>query len=141
MVRHMNRKKNLKRQGVALLEFAIILPLLLLLTFGLIEYSWMFLKSQQITNAARQGARVGARPDAVNATVEIEVDRVLNNAGILDGEYTLAIVPGDVTTPEPGEPLTVTVTVPYANIALTGVPFLPAPENLRAETTLAKEGP
>ena len=49
-----------RQSGLATIEMAMVLPLLMLLTLGVIEYGWMFLKSQQITNAARQGARAGA---------------------------------------------------------------------------------
>jgi hypothetical protein len=36
--------------------------------------------------------------------------------------------------------LSVTVSVPYANIRLLGVPFLPTPANLSSTITMAKEG-
>ena len=51
----------------------IALPLVLLLIMGVLEYSWMFLKSQQITNAARAGARAGVRVDATSAEVTSSV--------------------------------------------------------------------
>jgi len=44
--------------GVAI-EFAIILPLLLLVTFGVIELGLLLFNQQIITNAAREGARAG----------------------------------------------------------------------------------
>ena len=52
-----------RRDGLAVVEMAIVLPLLILLTFGMIEYGWLFLRSQEISNAARQGARIGVWPD------------------------------------------------------------------------------
>jgi len=50
------------QRGAALVEMAIVLPLLLILLFGIIEASWAF--AQQ--NDVRHGAREGARAAAVN---------------------------------------------------------------------------
>jgi len=139
----MNRRfeSRSRRRGLATIEAALVFPLLVLVTFGCIEYGWIFLKSQQITNAARQGARIGARPDSVNGDVTGAIATMLGAVGIGSGEYSVSIVPTDVTTPEPGDILSVTVTVPYTNIELTGAPFLPVPTNLSAAISMAKEGP
>lgn len=126
------------RKGLMLVEAALTLPLLLLLVFGVMEYSWAFLNFQHVTNAARQGARVAARADSMSADVTREVQAVLNSQGIT--VYTLAISPGDVSALDPGDPITVTVTVPYANLSLTGFSLLPLPGNLRSSITMAKEG-
>ena len=50
------------QQGASVVEFALVLPLLLILVFGIIEASWAF--AQQ--NDVRHGAREGARAAAVN---------------------------------------------------------------------------
>lgn len=42
-----------------MVEFAIILPLLLLLIFGAIEFGFIFYDLQVLTNASREGARYG----------------------------------------------------------------------------------
>ena len=47
------------QEGAAAIEFAIILPLLLLFIFGIIEFSLFLYNKQVITNAAREGARRG----------------------------------------------------------------------------------
>ncbi len=52
-----------------MVEAALLLPLVLLLTLGLIEYGWIFLRGQQINRPARQGARIGANAGATNADV------------------------------------------------------------------------
>lgn len=45
-----NPMKNTSRRGTMVVETAIILPLLLLLTFGGLKYGWLFIKWQQINN-------------------------------------------------------------------------------------------
>ncbi len=47
------------RRGQSVIEFAFVLPLLLLLTFGIIEFGFFVYNKQIITNAAREGARLG----------------------------------------------------------------------------------
>jgi Flp pilus assembly protein TadG len=58
------RKNLMKRipgseKGAAIVEFAIILPLLLIITFGIIEFGIFLFNKQVITNASREGARAG----------------------------------------------------------------------------------
>ena len=52
------RKIN-TQNGAAMVEFAIVLPLLLILVFGIIEFGVMFYDKAVITNASREGARAG----------------------------------------------------------------------------------
>ena len=42
-----------------MVEFAIVLPLLLILVFGVIEFGIMFFNKAVVTNASREGARAG----------------------------------------------------------------------------------
>jgi len=56
-------------KGVAAVEFAICLPILILLLFGLIEFGLLFYNQQVITNASREGARAGIVAETVNADI------------------------------------------------------------------------
>ena len=56
----MKRFKKINNQnGAAMVEFAIVLPLLLILICGVIEFGVMFYDKAVITNASREGARAG----------------------------------------------------------------------------------
>ena len=66
----MSRVCNRTRRGTVTIEMAISLPLLLLLVLGVIEYGWMFLKNQGVTNTARQTARVAARYNVTDAEIQ-----------------------------------------------------------------------
>ncbi len=72
-------KKRLlkKNRGASAVEFAIILPLLVLLAFGIIELSFLLYDQAMITNASREGARAGIvyRNPAVTDT---EISSVVN---------------------------------------------------------------
>ena len=47
------------QKGAAMVEFALILIPLIILTFGLIEFGLLMYNQQVLTNAAREGARYG----------------------------------------------------------------------------------
>ena len=123
------------------METALVLMLLVTLTFAAIEYGWLFTSAGYVTNAARQGARIGARPDATSADVQSAVNTLMNNVGMGSSGYSVTLSPSDVTSLTPGQALSVTVSVPYNNIEITGFPLLPLPANLRSQATMAKEGP
>ena len=140
MVRRL--KKN--RRGIATVEMALVLPLLLLLTMGAIRYGWLFLKAQQITNATRMGARTAVLPDATVAGVQANILALMTAGGMGASGYSVTFSPADITSLLVGESLTVRITVPSANIDVMHVPLFtdlePAAWNLGAEVTMAKEG-
>jgi Flp pilus assembly protein TadG len=47
-------------EGAALVEFALIAPLLFLLVFGIIEFGWAFYQSSDVRHGARETARLAA---------------------------------------------------------------------------------
>ncbi len=99
---------NRSERGAAALEFAIILPVLVLILFGIFEYGLLFREKLTIASAAassaRTGATMGTRADAdfailqaleaglydqVNAAVLIQVD--IFQADPITGAKTAAI--------------------------------------------------
>ena len=53
-------KKRLKQEkGASAVEFAVILPVLVLILFGLVEFGILLYNKQVLTNASREGARAG----------------------------------------------------------------------------------
>lgn len=129
------------RRGLSAIEAAMVMPLFILLLFGLIEYGWIYLKSQEIANTARHGARLGILETATTAGVTTACDQLMTDAGLDGSGYTVVCAPADVSAMAPGDTLTITVTVPYSNIELTGIPLIPVPANLVRTTSMAKEGP
>ena len=54
------RGKRADERGAALVEFVLLLPLLILITFGLIEYSSAYQSASAATGAARSAARTAS---------------------------------------------------------------------------------
>lgn len=115
----MTFKRNSER-GAAIVEMAIVLPLLLLLVFGIVEFGRAYMTDISVTHAAREGSRAYAitRGSADAATAE--------SAAIEAAERTVApeIRPKlsfGFTDCEPGSPAYVVVT--YLNYDLL-IPFV-----------------
>lgn len=56
---HHTKKNRQRQQGAAVVEFALVLPLLLILLIGGIDMSLALYDKAVITNASREGARAG----------------------------------------------------------------------------------
>lgn len=51
--------KSIDRKGASAIEFAIVLPVLVILLFGIVEFSILLYDKAMVTNASREGARAG----------------------------------------------------------------------------------
>jgi len=71
-LRSMRALRNDER-GANLIEFAIVLPLLVVLLFGVIEASWAFAQQNDIRHGAREGARLAAVDFGNVTTIATEV--------------------------------------------------------------------
>ncbi len=72
-----------KRQtGTSLVEFAIVLPILVIFIFGIIEFGVILYDKAMITNASREGARAG---------IVFHADTNGNYAPLSDGEITAVV--------------------------------------------------
>jgi Flp pilus assembly protein TadG len=49
-------------RGAALVEFALVLPLLLVVIAGIVDFGFLFQRYEVVTNAAREGARLASLP-------------------------------------------------------------------------------
>jgi hypothetical protein len=56
--------------GAAVVEFAVIVVLLLLITFGILEFAFIFYQRHFIENAAREGVRFGIKANNFETFVE-----------------------------------------------------------------------
>lgn len=54
----MKQKKKRKESGQAIVEFALVLPLFLLLVMGIIDFGWLFYNYTTFENSARNAARI-----------------------------------------------------------------------------------
>ena len=69
-------------RGVVLIEFALVLPLLLVIFAGMFDMGLAVQRYQAVTNAAREGARMAVLPGYSTAEVESRVRDYLAASGV-----------------------------------------------------------
>ncbi len=104
------RTRRHASSGQDLVEFALIVPLLLLLLLGIAEFSLIIFSYDSIANAAREGARYGA----IHPDKEAEIcDRALHWTTGLNGVLRC--------TPSKPYARTIRVTIDYEYEWITGL--------------------
>ena len=76
----MKRSLRKRTRGTAVVETAIVLPVVIILTFGIMELGWYVNNIHILHNSARQGARAAVHLENSNAEVQAAVVTSLNNA-------------------------------------------------------------
>ena len=99
--------ESLGRRGAAALEFAVSLPMLLLLTFGIIETCDAIFLKQSLILAAQEGARVAVVPGATATNVRFQTEIILRARGVQ--EESITITPPNFQAAPFGSMITVNV--------------------------------
>lgn len=124
------------RKGQSLVEFALVVPLLLMLVFGIAEFGRAWMTRNILVGAAREAVRLAAVPDPPGgvAAASTRATAVLASAGITTANVSVVDAPaafGDVS-----------VTINY-NFPVAVVGFIPGLSNatfpLTSTTTMRRE--
>lgn len=99
--------------GQALVEFAVILPLLLVIVVGAVDLGRLFYLDVAVSNAAREGVRA--------ASISDKSDGDVRNAARMEVSSAFTITDSDIaidpSAPRlPGHPVTVTVSYGFAPV-------------------------
>ncbi|MGD2148822.1 MAG: pilus assembly protein [Anaerolineae bacterium] len=111
---------RIDRRGQELLEYALVLPLLLLLIFGIVDFGLAFFAYNSVANAAREGARAGVVPSATEddiidaaigrtggvalTTQNITVTRTISQT-IVEVVYDYSLISGPIIQAAGGSPV------------------------------------
>jgi Flp pilus assembly protein TadG len=131
------RRIRKSQDGQALVEMAIVTPLLLLLILGIVQFGILFNNYITLTDAVRAGARQAAVSRQAPDPVAVTTDRVRRSAAGLDGnKLTITVTPydplTDTNTWASGGDVTVKATYPF-KVDLMGIVVHAG--NLNSETT------
>lgn len=127
----------LGRRGSSAVEFAVIAPLMILFTFGLVEIGRLMLVKQTVTHATREGARVAVRPTADLADVMQRVRDELLTLEIED--VVIETEPAFLELVEPGGEVTVRVRVGIDTVSWIPGYFNFSVNDVVAETCMRRE--
>ncbi|WP_233148653.1 TadE/TadG family type IV pilus assembly protein [Rhodopirellula sp. MGV] len=86
------RDRKDARSGVAAVEFAVCLPILVLLVFGAIEASSFIFLKQSISVACYEGIREAAKDDGTAAIATARAQAILDSRGV--NNYTIEFPTG-----------------------------------------------
>jgi Flp pilus assembly protein TadG len=136
-------------RGTALVETAMVLPLILLISVAIFEFGRAFQTWEVLTNAAREGARVAVLPNSTTAGDQAVAVAYLN-AGALDGgSATILVTPTTIpigaTTASATQvtinyPFSFIVLQPVASLIVSGT-TLGAPITMSASAEMRNESP
>jgi len=126
-----------RQRGSAAVEFALVLPLLLTVVFGMAEYGWIFYQQFNLAAAVRDGLRQGvtvsqtATPDPRTTAVQ-RAQANLQTVGIVPASVTLTATYSGST---PTRTMTLSATMAYKKL----VGFVPTPPSLQYAMTMMLE--
>ncbi len=148
--RSSNRSSAPRRCGAVTVELALVLPIFLMLVFGIIEFGRGFMVGQLVTNAAREGARRAIVDGSTNSDVSTFIKNFMHsssNVKTADVSVTIAVTPAAGNPANPTNNLatclsrdlvTVTVVIPFNKVALIGGKYL-AGKNLSGKAAMRHE--
>ncbi|HZS24930.1 MAG TPA: TadE/TadG family type IV pilus assembly protein [Gaiellaceae bacterium] len=115
-------------RGQTMVEFALILPVLLVVIFGIIQFGIAFNNYESLTDGVRAGARLAAVSRQSPTPVADTTARVQASSGLTASKLAVTVTSDWVA----GDPVTVSATYPYS-INLLGI--VVASGNLTSTTT------
>lgn len=125
-----------RRTGAAVVEFAVCLPVILLIVLGSIEAASMLFLRQALVQSAYEGAKVAARNDGNITDATTAVENVAAGRRLKSMAVTFA--PADIEAVPQGEIIRVTVSAP--GDANSFIPFGPFKNRtVAAQAVMVKE--
>lgn len=131
------RSSRRNRRGAAVVEFAVVAPVFVMLVFGMIEYGRMVMVQQLLTNASREGARMGVLDGATTASVQTAVTTYLTNCSVTGS--TVTVSPNPPSSAGYGAPVTVTVSIPFSKVSWIPTPMFLSGKTLAASSVMRRE--
>ena len=130
------RKLSRTRLGAAMVEFAVVSPLMILFTLGMIEIGRMTMVKQLLVNVSREGAREGTLTNSTNTSVKNSVDALLAKSDITGA--TVSVASTSIPSSS-GVYVTVSISVPSQNVSWLSMPLFMSGRTVSASTSMRKE--
>ena len=110
------------RRGSSLLEMVLVLPVLLMISFGIVDYGYFFYVKSSVQSAAEAGARAAIVSGAIDTDVTSAVQSMMTSSGINTSSYTLTTNPTSIANVAAGTNVTVTVTCTWGTVGCHTLP-------------------
>ena len=134
--RYIKSRGTPQRWGAAAVEFAVCLPVIVLVVLGSIEGASLLFLRQALVQSAYEGVKVAIRQDSVESDVT-NIATAVTDGRRLQG-VTVETTPADITSVPQGELITVRITAPVSgNTLIPGGVFTLT--NVSAQAVMVKE--
>ena len=115
---HLKKLHPRLRRGASVLEMALVLPILLMLSFGVVDYGYFLYVKNTVQGAAQAGVRTAITSSATNSTVTTVISNMMTAAGLQNSGYTVTFSPTDVSTASAGSTVSVTISCTWGNLGV-----------------------
>ncbi len=131
-------KRHIRGQG--LVEFALVVPIFLILLFGMVEFGRAWMTKNILTGAAREAVRIYAVIPYDNVVAESRAVNILSSAGLDPARWTISIYSTDLSVPGDNIVMNADVTYNFPVIIVGFIPGLPTNNILlTTSTTMRRE--
>jgi len=131
--------KRIFRRGNAVLEAALVVPILLYLAFGTVEFGYFFYVKNNLQGAAREGVRASIPPGATNTDVTSAISSQMTAAGLQSSGYTVTTTPSNISGLAPGTTVTVNVQCTWGTVGLRPLQLISAAKLVKGQAVMRKE--
>lgn len=130
------RTRTRKARGAAVVEFAVVTPLLITILFGIMEYGHVFMVRQTMVTAAREGCRIAVLQTTTVPYTQVtdRIDELMHSAGVTN--FTVEMT--HATQQNPVE--AIRISAPMSDVSLLGGYILPQGEDMVVSCSMRKEG-
>lgn len=143
-----------ERRGAAVVEFAVIAPLMFMLFFSMVEIGRAVMVAQMATSASREGCRQAVQTGQSVSSVQSFISTYLSASGVPTGAITTTVTnqsaegggfgaTGNLSTVPTGMGVRVEVSINFAQVTWLPPSFaysiMPSGATLKGSTTMRKE--
>ena len=136
MDRSLPATKRHARSGAVALEMALILPVFLLIIFGIFEFGRAMMVQQILTNGAREGARRAIVPGATDQHVTDVLMNYFANTTVATADFNIT---PSLATAQSHDEIRVTAVVDYSDVGFGFMNWFSADAILGASVVMRKE--
>ena len=127
------------RRGSVMVETLLVVPVLLMLIFGIVEIGYYIFIQHTVKSAAQAAVRSVIVADNTSMTpAQDAAARVMNSVGISSGQYSLTVTP-DPSAAASGSLVTAEVDCTWGTVGVRAWGFIPASRQVRGTAVMVKE--
>jgi Flp pilus assembly protein TadG len=134
---HRRNRRRRTRTGAAVVEFAVVGPLLVMLTMGMMEVGRVVMVKQMMVNASREGARLAILPTSTASQVISHVQSQMADSAI--NGTNVVLTPTSLENAPAGTAVTVTISVNANQVSWIPNPLFTFNKPITASTTMRRE--